>query len=93
MPKLKSTPRPWTFKKANVNDFFESGDMRSWKDHDWPEWTLLVRETQVTPAHFMLECDMDPSSDDDEHLVLTQDEEEEERDNGVISYWSEDGGH
>ena len=26
MPQLKSTPRPWTFKRAHVNDFFESGD-------------------------------------------------------------------
>jgi len=91
MPQLKSAPRPWTFKRANVNDFFESGDTRSWEDHDWSEWTLMVRETQVTLARFMLERDMDPSFDDDQHLVLTQDEEEEEGDDGVISYWSEDG--
>ena len=51
----------------------------------------MVRETQVTLARFMLERDMDPSFDDDQHLVLTQDEEEEEGDDGVISYWSEDG--
>ena len=91
MPQLKSAPRPWTFKRANVNDFFESGDTRSWEDHDQSEWTLMVRETQVTLARFMLERDMDPSFDDDQHLVLTQDEEEEEGDDGVISYWSEDG--
>ena len=34
MPQLKSAPRPWTFKRANVNDFFELGDTRSWEDHD-----------------------------------------------------------
>nr|POF23842.1 hypothetical protein CFP56_49666 [Quercus suber] len=31
MPQLKSAPRPWTFKRANVKDFFELGDMGSWE--------------------------------------------------------------
>ena len=35
---------------------------------------------------------MDPFSHEDQYLVLTQDEEEEERDDGMISYWSEDDG-
>ena len=49
--------------------------------------------TQVTSAHFMLEHDMDPSSDDDDqYLVPTQNKEEEERDDELISYWSEDDG-
>ena len=26
MPQLKSTPRPWTFKSAHVNDFSKLGD-------------------------------------------------------------------
>ena len=29
MPQLKSAPRPWIFKRAHVNDLFESGDIRS----------------------------------------------------------------
>ena len=33
-PQLKSTPRPWTFKKVHVNDFSESRDTGSWEDHD-----------------------------------------------------------
>ena len=37
MPQLKSAPRPWIFKRANVNDFFESGDTGSWEDQDWLE--------------------------------------------------------
>ena len=44
-----------------------------------------MRKTQVTLACFMLESDMDLSSDDDEYLVLTQDEEEEEGDDEVIN--------
>nr|POF27441.1 hypothetical protein CFP56_08779 [Quercus suber] len=44
--------------------------------------------TQVTPTCFMLERDMDPSSNNDQYLVMTQDEVEEE----VINYWSEDNG-
>ena len=59
MPQLKSTPRPWTFKRTHVNDFSESGDMGSWEDHDWPEWTSKVGITQVTSACFMLERNMD----------------------------------
>ena len=92
MPQLKSTPRPWTFKRSHINDFHESGDARSWEDHDWPEWTSKVGTTQVTLARFMLERNMDPSSDDDQYLVLTQDEEEEEGNDEVINYWSEDDG-
>ena len=74
MPQLNITPRPWTFKRAHVNDFSESGDSGSWEDHDWPEWTLKVGTTQVTPTCFMLKCNMDPSSNDDQYLVLSQDE-------------------
>ena len=33
MSQLKSTPRARTFKRAHVNDFFESGDVGSWEDH------------------------------------------------------------
>jgi len=90
MPKLKSTPGPWTFKRSHINDFHELGDARSWEDHDWPEWTSKVGTTQVTLARFMLEHNMDPSSDDDQYLVLTQDEEEKEGNDEVINYWSED---
>ena len=90
MLQLKSASRPWTFKKAHVNDFSESRDAGSWEDHDWLEWTSTVWVTQVTPARFMLERKMDPSSDNDQHLVLTQ--KEQEGDDGVISYWSEDDG-
>ena len=89
MAHLKSTPRPWTFKRAHVNDFFESGDAGSQEDHDWSEWTSKVGTTRVTPAHFMLEHNIDPSSNDDQYLVLTQGEDKEEGDE-VISYWSED---
>ena len=37
MPQLKSTPGPWIFKRAYVNDFSELGDVGSWEDHDWLE--------------------------------------------------------
>ena len=30
----------------------------------------MVGATGVTSAHFMLECDMDPSSNEDQYLVL-----------------------
>ena len=93
MPQLKSTLGPWTFKRAHINDFSESGDAGSWEDHDWPEWSSKVGRTQVTPTRFMLERDMDPSYDDDQYLVLTQDEEEEEGDDEVINYWNEDDGN
>ena len=89
MPQLKSAPRPWTFKRAHVNDFSKFGDTRSWEDHDWPEWTLKVGTTQVAPTHFMLERNMDPSFDDDQHLVVNK---EKERDNEMLSYWSGDDG-
>ena len=92
MPQLMSAPRPWTFKRAHVNNLFDVGDAGSWEDHDWPEWTLMVGATQVTPARFILEQDVDPSSNDNQYLVLTLDEEEGEEDDGVISYWSEDDG-
>ena len=73
MPQLKRTPRPWTFKRAHVNDFSKSGDAGAWEDHDWLEWTSKVGITQVTLAHFMLEHDMDPSSSvEDQYLMLTQ---------------------
>nr|POE46259.1 hypothetical protein CFP56_54122 [Quercus suber] len=51
------------------------GDVGSWEDHDWPEWTLTIGATQVNPARFILERDMDPSSDDNQYLMLTLDEE------------------
>ena len=93
MPQLRSTPEPWTFKRAHVNNFSESRSVGSWKDHDWPEWTSIARTTQITLAHFMLERDMDPPSNDDQYLVLAQDEDEEEKeDDGLNSYWSEDDG-
>ena len=34
MPQLKSTPGPWIFKRAHVNDFSKSEDVGSWEDHD-----------------------------------------------------------
>ena len=71
-PQLKSAMGPGTFKKARVNDFSESGDTGSWEDHDWPKWTSKVRITQVTPARFMLEHNMDPSSDEDQYLVMNK---------------------
>ena len=45
MSQLKSTPEPWTFKRAHVNDFSESRDVGSWEDHDWSEWTSMIRAT------------------------------------------------
>ena len=48
MPQLKSTPGPWTFKRAHVNDFSKSRDVESWEDNDWPEWTSKVGTTQIT---------------------------------------------
>ena len=88
-PQLNSALGPWTFKRAHVNDFSESGDARSWEDHDWPEWTSKVGTTQVTPACFMLECNIDLSSDDDQYLVMNK---EEEGDDEMISCWSGDDG-
>ena len=93
MPQLRSTPEPRTFKKAHVNDFSKLGDAGSWEDHDWSEWTSSVEATQVTPACFMHERNMDPSSNNDQYLVLTQEEEAKEGGDEVISYWSEDDGN
>ena len=84
---LRGAPGPWTFKKVHVNDFFEFGDAGSWEDHDWPEWTLKVGTTQVILARFMLERNMDPSSDDDQYLMTNK---EEEGDDEMISCWSGD---
>ena len=85
MPQMKSTLRPWTFKRAHVNDFSESGDAGSWEDHDWPKWTSKVGRTQVNQARFMLKRDMDPSSNNEQYLVLTQNEVEE-GDDELINY-------
>ena len=74
---LRSTLEPWTCKRDPINDFSESGSIGSWKDHDWPKWTSTVGTAQITPAHFMLERDMDPPSNDDQYLVLAWDEVEE----------------
>ena len=89
MPQLKSAPRPQTFKRAHVNNFSKSWDMGSWEDHDWLEWTLKVGTTQVTPARFMLERNMAPSSDNSQYRMMNK---EEEGDDEMISYWSEDDG-
>ena len=64
LPQLKSAPGMWTLKKAHFNDYFELGDAGSWEDRDCLEWTSMVGVTQVTPAHFMLERNIDPSSND-----------------------------
>ena len=58
-PQLKSAQGPWTFKRVHVNDFSKSGDVESWEDHDWLEWTSKAGTTEVTLAHFMLEHNMD----------------------------------
>ena len=52
----------------------------SQETQDLPKWTSKVGTTQVTPARFMLERNMDPSFDNDQYLVLTQNEEEEGED-------------
>ena len=84
MLQLRSTHRPWTFRRAHVNDFSKLGNV----DHGR---TLTARATQVTPTRFMLERNMDPISNNDIYLVLTQDEGEER--DGVVSCWSEDDGN
>ena len=43
--------------------------------------------TQVPLTHFMLECNIDPSSDDDQHLMVNK---EEEGGDEMISCWSGD---
>ena len=82
MPQIKSALRPWTCKRAHVNDFSESGDVGLWEDHDWLEWASKVGTTQVALTRFMLERNMDLSSDDDQHLVMNK---EEEGDDEMIS--------
>ena len=42
---LKDAPRPWIFKRSHVHEFSESGDIGSWEDHDWLEWTSKVGTT------------------------------------------------
>ena len=79
---LKGALGPWTFKRAHVNNFSKLWDVGSWEDYDWPEWTSKVGTTQVTPARFMLERNMDPSSDDDQYLMTNK---EEEGDDEMIS--------
>ena len=75
------------FKMAYMNDFSESGDARIWEDHNWPKWTSKVGTTQVTPTRFMLESNIDPSSDDNQFLVMNK---EKEGDDEMISCWSGD---
>ena len=82
MPQIKSALGPWTCKKAYVNDFSEYGDVGLWEDHDWLEWASNVGITQVALTHFMLEHNMDPSSDNDQHLMVNK---EEEGDDEMIS--------
>ena len=82
-PQLKDAPGPWTFKRGHVSYFSKLGDAGSWEDHDWPEWTLKVGTTQVTLARFILECNIDPSSNDDQYLVKNK---EEEGNDEMISY-------
>ena len=76
--------------RAHVNDFSKSGDAGSWEDHDWRGWTSKVGTTQVTPAYFMLERNMDPFSNDDQYLVMNK---KEEGDDEMISSWSGDDGN
>ena len=72
-------PNTWTFKRAHVNDFFESGDVGLWVDHDWPEWASKVGITQVALTRFMLEHNMDLSFDDDQHLMVNKEEEGDDK--------------
>ena len=36
LPQLRSTPRPWSIKRAYINDFSELENIEFWQDHDWP---------------------------------------------------------
>nr|POE86094.1 hypothetical protein CFP56_02461 [Quercus suber]POE86095.1 hypothetical protein CFP56_02462 [Quercus suber] len=74
-PQLRGAPRPWTFKRAHVNNFFESGEAGLWEDYDWLEWTLKVGTTQVIPARFMIERNIDLSSNDNQYFVTNKEEE------------------
>ena len=78
------------FQEGRVNDISELGDAGLWEDHDQPKWTSKLGITQATLARFMLECDMDPSSDSYQYLVLTQNEGKE-GDDEMISCWNGDG--
>ena len=88
-PQLMSVSRPWTFKRAHVNNFSKLWDVGSWEDYDWPEWTSKVGTTQVTPARFMLERNMDPSSNNGQYLMMNK---EDEGDDEMISCWGGDDG-
>nr|POE86334.1 hypothetical protein CFP56_41217 [Quercus suber] len=88
-PQLRGASGPWTFKRAYVNDFSKLGDTRSWEDHYWPKWTSKVGITQVIPTRFMLERNVDPSSDNEQYLMMNK---KEEGDDEMISCWSGDDG-
>ena len=60
-----------------------------WEDYDWPRWTSKVGTTQVTPARFMLERNIDPSSNDNQYLMMNKNEE---GDDEMISCWSGNDG-
>ena len=77
---LKHSPRPWTFTRTHVNDFFEMGNTGSWEDHDQPEWTSTVGTTQVALARVLIERDPAPPPDAARYFVLAQDKEENEED-------------
>ena len=87
---LKHIPEPWTFTRAYVNDFFEMGSVGLWEDHEWPEWTSIVRTMQIAAAHILIERDTAPLLDAARYFLLAQDkDEDEEDDDEEISYWSE----
>ena len=46
--------------------------------------------TQVALTHFMLKCNMDPSSNNDQHLMVNK---EKEGDDEMISCWSGNDGN
>ena len=85
---LKHTPRPWTFSRTHVNDFFEMGNAGSQEDHDQPEWTLTVGTTQVALARILIERDPTPPLDVARYFLAQDKEENEEDDDEEIGYQS-----
>ena len=70
LPVLEHVLGPWTFTRAHVNDFTIMGNVGSWEGHDWLDWTPTIKMTQIAPASFVIECDIDLPSDDDQYFVI-----------------------
>lgn len=74
---LKNIHWSLTFTTAHVNDFSQIGSVRSWEDHDWSDWTLMVGTTQVIGTRILIEQDTTRPPEAEWYFVLAQDEDKD----------------